>query len=166
MRYSLTLLFLVISTLFQSCMKPLVSEEHERLIGIPPNSSKVIVDVAMSTDQLFTIISKNFAERGWLLRTSKEALQISCDGRELSGKVFVMPIVHIEKTANGSRAIYRGIYSMNKMKQEHINFFLVPYRDKDKIITWQGWNTSPGKSFEHLVNMARKIPDGKISYAL
>jgi len=159
------ILFLIVMC---SCVKTptLLTTREQNLKGIPFNSSQIIVDANIGADSLFSSISRSLVSRKWIISSSREGLQISCEGREMVGKVFVRPLVQIERiSSNKSRAIYRGLWSMNKMQQEDINFFIGPYKEKDKAITWQGWNTKSGVAFEHLKNIAGYTPDAVISYA-
>jgi len=157
MRY---LFFLLLLT---GCSKTLILEKSE-VTGIPGGSDAVIVNAPYSADSLFSVVSKSFGGK-WIVRSSKEAMQISCEPKIVKGNIYIRPVVHIESSGPGkSRAIYSGVWSSAPMDQEKIDYILASKKNTIKKITWDGYNTQGGLAFQNLIVLGRRVSGGRISY--
>jgi len=153
-------LFLILLT---GCSKTLILDKSE-VTGIPGGTDVVVVNAPYSADSLFSVISKSFGGK-WVVRSSKEAMQISCDPKIVKGNIYIRPVVKIEPDGSGkSRALYSGVWSTAPMNQDKIDYILASKKNTIKKITWDGYNTQGGLAFQNLILLGRRVLGGNISY--
>lgn len=148
---------------FCVAQKALLRDEKERL-SIPANSPCIEVVSPMSADSLFYFVEKTLGDRGWIVKSSKGAFQVSCDGREVYNKVYLKPFVRIESLGESSKAVFSAVWAEKKATVDRINFFIGPFDNSPQKVTWQGYKTHPGIAYQALAIIAKKIPRGTVSY--
>ena len=156
---------LILLILCCSCSKTLLLDKKD-VTGIPGQSTAVIAEANMNSDSLFSTIAKSLAKSGWVVRSSREAMQISCDGKLSPGNIYIKPVIKVEEIKGGkSRAIFKGTWSLARMEQDKIDYVLASSLNTSKKIAWEGYKTKPGAAFQNLIILAKKVPNSKLSYS-
>lgn len=145
-----------------SCSQTLLVDKKE-VTGIPAGSNAVVAEYEMPADSAFASISRYLEKRKWIVRSSKEAMQISCDPKMVKGDIYIKPVIRIQAIGNNrSSASFSGTWSLRPMEQDKIDYIIASQVNKPQQITWQGYRTKSGAAYQNLLIMAKNIQATKI----
>jgi len=160
MKSSLLLVFLI--AIFASC-SPIYMVDKAEFNKIPKGTKKIVVASSLSADSLFTAISRSFSREGWVVKSDKGSMQISAEPKSVGSGTSLKPMVFIE---NGS-AYYSGEWGLDQEGQLMLQSMTRGANTVafSPIVFERSGTTKNDVAFQGLLLLAKKIPDGAISYS-
>ncbi len=146
--------------ILQSCA-PIYMVSKSEFQQIPKGTKKVVIQTNMSSDSLFTAISKSFSREGWVVKSDKGSMQISAEPKSVGSGTSLKPFVYIEDKT----AYYSGEWGLDQQGQIMLQSMTRVNTVALSPIAFQKSGTSKNDvAFQGLVLLAKKIP-GELSYS-
>ena len=155
------ILLLIVAIFLYACAPTYLVSKSE-FQSIPKGTKKIIVKTEISSDSLFTLISKSFSREGWVVKSDKGSMQISAEPKSVGSGTALKPFVYIEDKT----AYYSGEWGLDQKGQLMMQSMVrgVNTVAFEPIIFERFGTTKNDVAFQGLVLLAKTIP-GELSYA-
>ncbi|MGA9651928.1 hypothetical protein [Pedobacter sp.] len=154
------ILLVIVAISMYSCAPTYLVSKSE-FQQIPMGTKKIVVKTEMSSDSLFTLISKSFSREGWVVKSDKGSMQISAEPKSVGSGTALKPFVYIEDKT----AYYSGEWGLDQkgqlMMQSMVRANTVAF---EPIAFERSGITKNDVAFQGLVILAKTIP-GELSYS-
>lgn len=161
------LYFILFVLALSSCVGTFALLDQSELQQIPKGSSKVIVTVPMDQNTLLTYVAKQLAREGFPVQTDKLAMQVSTGSKSIEGGATVRIIANVDTVENNSIVTISGEWGLNSEGQAALFAFSgsdMPGVSNKIVNEGAIATTKPGIAFQHMVLIAKSIPNGTITY--